>query len=132
MALKPNPNAQYERLFQAAKKARLPYDKEAWLNIAFYLGHQYTEWHDDTGVLRTIPPPPGVTRPIRPVANKIMHFVNQELSTVLQTKPTLDVLPATDDPIDASNAAVARAYLDWLGDVNVCNMDRVMTEACMW
>lgn len=31
-----NPHEQDEALFQRAKSARLPYDKETWMNIAFY------------------------------------------------------------------------------------------------
>lgn len=132
MALTPNPNAQFERLFKAAADARIPYDREAWLNVAFYLGRQYVEWHSGTNVLRAIPHPKGVQRPIRPVANKIMHFVNQELASVLQSRPTADVLPATDEPIDMSNAAVAKAYLDWLTGPQVADFDATLVEACMW
>lgn len=31
MSLIRNPNLEYQQLFDTAKKARLPYDKEAWL-----------------------------------------------------------------------------------------------------
>jgi hypothetical protein len=129
---KPNPNLEYQNLFETAKKARLPYDKECWLNVAFYLGRQYVEWNMAQGTLRAIPTPKNNIKPIRPVANKIMHFVCQELSSVLQSKPTTDVLPATDEPLDASTAAVAKAYLDWLTDPQVCDFDTVLAEAALW
>lgn len=31
-----NPNQRFEDLFHRAKTARLPFDKECWLNIAFF------------------------------------------------------------------------------------------------
>lgn len=36
-----NPNQKFEDLLYKAKVARLPFDKECWLNVAFYLGEQY-------------------------------------------------------------------------------------------
>lgn len=41
-SLLPNPNQKLDRLRYVAEEARRHQDKEAWLNIAFYLGNQYT------------------------------------------------------------------------------------------
>jgi hypothetical protein len=38
---------QLNAMFDEAKKARQPYDAEAWLNLAFFLNEQYVEWPDD-------------------------------------------------------------------------------------
>src|SRR5450755_2628239 len=108
---KRNPNESYQALFELSKKSRLPYDRETWLNLMFYLGEQYTEWADTTMSVRRIERQPNMINSPRPVANKIMHFVNQEHSMVLQTRPSVDVLPASEDPMDISNPNVALAYL---------------------
>lgn len=134
---RPNPNASYEKLFQRAKEERLPYDKEAWLNAAFYLGWHYTEWNDKSQTIqqRALPRDPNTRaemRVPRPVSNKIQHFVLTEHSMALNTRPTVDVLPGSDDPINASNAAVLLAYLNWLADENVADFDRVLSEAVLW
>jgi hypothetical protein len=84
---KKNPNESYQGLFELAKKSRLPYDKEAWLNLMFYLGEQYVEWGDSAMTVRRIQRQPNMKNTPRPVANKIMHFVNQEHNMVLQTRP---------------------------------------------
>src|SRR5438105_4676030 len=81
--LKRNPNQQYQALFEASKRARLPFDKDTWLNIAFYLGEQYVEWADSSSTVRRIPRPEGMENTPRPVANKIMHYVQQEHSMAL-------------------------------------------------
>ena len=36
MPMRANPNQRFEDLFHRAKVARLPFDKECWLNIAFF------------------------------------------------------------------------------------------------
>lgn len=129
---KSNPNQRYQQLFDLAKRARLPYDKEAWLNVSFYLGEQYVEWASDAMTIRRIPRPEGFRHTPRPVSNKIMSFVNQEHATTLQSRPTVDVLPATDDPIDITDANVSLAYLQWLADAQNCDFDAVLADAAMW
>ena len=123
---------EYMKLFEAAKRARLPYDKETWLNVAFYLGEQYVEWSDAASSIRRIPRMDGMNHVPRPVSNKIMHFVQSELANVLQTRPTKDVLPATEDPNDISNANVANAYLEWLQEPQIADFDGELAEAALW
>lgn len=127
-----NPNQRYEELFHRAKEARLPFDKECWLNIAFFLGEQYVEWGDSLSAVRRIDRPPNQKHLPRPVANKIMHFVLDEQASALQNDPTVDVLPASDDPSDISAAKVAKAYLDWLFDENVADFGEQLAIATLW
>ena len=79
-----NPNTRFEELFHKAKTARLPFDKECWLNIAFFLGEQYTEWADSLSTVRRIERPTESEHIPRPVSNKIQYFVLQEHANVLQ------------------------------------------------
>ena len=123
---------QFEQLKHAAAQARLPYDRDVWLNLAFYLDYQYVEWVDNVNTLRIIPRQDDEEDVPRPVVNKIMHFVNQEHAYVLQTKPTVDVLPATDDALDMSETAVALAYLRYLAEPQVGDFESVLSEATMW
>lgn len=127
-----NPNESYEKLRKAAADARRPFDRDVWLNLAFYLDEQYVEWVDDTATLRAIPRPANARNAPRPVANKIMHFAQQEHSFVLANKPTIDVLPATDDPISTSDANVGKAFLTWLAGPQVAAFDDVLADAAIW
>lgn len=129
--LRRSPTAQYEELRYAAAQARLPFDKDSWLNIAFYLDEQYVEWRSDASTIRSIPREAEDQMP-RPVSNKIMHFVCTEHAMALQARPSVDVLPATDDPISISNSAVALAYLRWLADPQVADFDGALSQATLW
>lgn len=127
-----DPLQQLEQLKKAAADARLPFDKDTWLNVAFFLDEQYVEWHADSNAIRQIPRQEGYENTPRPVANKIMHFVAQEHAFALKNKPSVDVLPATEDPVDVYMTAPALAYLRWLGEPEVGNWDETLSEATMW
>lgn len=127
-----DPVQQFEQLKHAAAQARLPYDKDVWLNLAFYLDYQYVEWSGAGSTIQPIPRRMNEEHVPRPVVNKIMHFVNQEHAYVLQTKPTVDVLPATDDPVDMSESQVALAYLRYLSEPQVGDFETVLSESAMW
>ena len=132
MAVFRSPTQEWEKLRKAAADARLPFDKDTWLNLAFYLNEQYVEWNASDRNLRVVPREEGFENVPRPVANKIMHFVAQEHAMALQTRPTIDVLPATDDPVDSSDASVGLSYLRWLTDQNVADLDGELSDATLW
>jgi hypothetical protein len=96
------------------------------------MGEQYVEWADSASTIRRIPRPEGMEHTPRPVANKIKHFVLSQQAKVLETRPTKDVLPATDDPVNISASMVANAYLDWLCEDQIMNWDGVLAQAVLW
>lgn len=132
MARRTNPNASYEKLKEAAAKARLPFEREWWLNLSFYLDEQYVEWHDASNSVRRIPRNKRTPDAPRPVVNKIMHFVQQELASILQDAPIPDVLPETDDYLAQSDSSVAKAYLQMVAEPTQTNFDKQLNTATLW
>lgn len=122
----------YERLKDTAAKARLPFDKDVWLNVAFYLNEHYVEWVDASKSIRRIDRPPDAPNQPRPVVNKIMHFVSQSHASALQDQPTVDVLPASDSVADISAAEVARAYARYVADQQVADLEGALSDAVLW
>lgn len=127
-----NPNEEFEQLRKAAAAARLPFDKDAYLNIAFYLDEQYVEWAAEAATIRRIPREPGSENTPRPVQNKIMHYVLQKHAQTLSARPTADVFPATDDPLAVTDANVSLAYLRWLLDPQQADLDGELSDAALW
>ena len=127
-----NPNTSFDQLKDAAYKARLPYEREWWLNLAFYLGEQYVEWNRDGNTIRRIPRHTRLKDAPRPVVNKIMYFVQQELASVLQDAPIPDVLPETDDWSDQLDTSVAKAYLQMLTEPTMTNFGKQLRTATLW
>ncbi len=130
--LRKNPNEEFDKLKHVAAQARLPFDREGWLNLAFYLDEQYVEWHQDTGNIRRIPRDKRTPNAPRPIVNKIMHFSQQERALALQAKPTVDVLPATDDMMDITDAAVAKSYCQYVAEPINANFLRQLSRAALW
>jgi hypothetical protein len=126
-----SPTQDWERLRTAALQARLPFERDAWLNLAFYLNEQYVEWNKAKAIA-AIPRDPKPQAQPRPIVNKIMHFVQQEHASALQDKPPVDVMPATDDQKDISTAEVAKALLDMQMLPTVANFDRKRRRAVLW
>jgi hypothetical protein len=122
----------FDKLKRAAEAARLPFDREGWLNLAFYLDEQYVTWDDKASSIRRIDRPQNQPNLPRPIVNKIMHYVQQEKAMVLQAKPTVDVMPATDDYMDLSHAGVAKSYLNWVSDPQITNFNRQLGRAVLW
>jgi len=132
MALRSNPNAKFDQLKYTAAQARLPFERDAWLNLAFYLDEQYIEWNDTVGAIRRIAREGPKDKKPRPVINKIMHFVQQEHAMALQDKPSADVLTPTADLPDQSDSAVAGAYVDWVSEPVNANFPRQNSRAHLW
>jgi len=121
-----------DELKEQAKRARQPYDKDALLNLAFYLDYQYVEWNSVDAGIREIPRPPKARNTPRPVSNKIMHFVLKQHASAMEAKPAPDVLPATDDPQDISTASVSLAYLRWLNEPTAADIYTEVSDCSMW
>lgn len=128
------------QLYDEAKHARAPYDAEAWLNIAFFLGEQYVEWPDDPEIkagqaqaaIRRIPRKRGDEDVPRPVFNKIKNYILTAHNETLQDKPAIDVLPANDDFSAAMDADVNKAYLNYVMEPVVTNWDMQLARAALW
>lgn len=116
-----------------AKQARQPFDAEAWLNLAFFLGEQYVEWPEDKDAsIRRIPRKESEEESPRPVLNKIQNYIYTAHSETLQDKPSIDVLPASDDFMAAMDADVNKAYMNYVMEPTVTNWDMQLTDATLW
>jgi hypothetical protein len=127
-------------LLTQARKARRPFDEEAWLNLAFFLGEQYTEWDKQSDNIRRIPRKVqndekgqvDETDLPRPILNKIQHFIYTAHAETLQDKPSADVLPATDDYMAALDQDVNKAYLNYVMEPVNANWDLQLSIATLW
>ena len=134
-----NPNEPYEALKRVGEEARRHQDREAYLNIAFYLNEQYVDFvgaADDSRLARipeaSMPKGDDARTPYGPVINKIMHFVQEQTAYAMQSKPTADVLPANLDYLSLGDANVANAYIQSRTGPEVMNWDRELYDAITW
>lgn len=119
------------------KRSRQPFDAEAWLNMAFFMSEQYTEWSNDDfsaagGHIRRITRKPDEEELPRPVFNKIQNYIYTAHSETLQDKPSMDVLPANDDYSASMDADINKAYLNYVMEPVNADWDMQLSDAALW
>lgn len=131
--------AKLNAMFEEAKRARQPYDAEAWLNVAFFLSEQYVEYPEEDDIkngsaqaIRRIKRGKNEEDTPRPVFNKIQNYIYTAHNETLQDKPSLDVLPANDDFTASMDADVNKAYLNYVMEPVVANWDMQLSRAALW
>lgn len=126
----------WNKLREAARHARLPYERDWWLNVAFTYDEQYSEWSNEIQNVRRIKrdrlPDGTEDRKPRPVANKIKHFAQQQHAFMKQLRPIPEVEPTNEDIIAQSDAEVALGYCVWASTPGVTDFERTLSRAHWW
>lgn len=79
-------------------------ERQWYINIAFFLGHQWLQWDESRGQLYS----PSVPHwRVRLTANLLQPVVRKIVSTIMRQKPIWTVMPATGDEDDVIAARVA-------------------------
>lgn len=130
--------AEVNQKYARAKSGRLTYERQWYLNLAFYFGRQYVQWApsavtgmaiSDSALSRLYEPAAPPWR-VRLVTNKVRAIVRGELSKTIKEKPRGFVIPASTDDQDRIAASAAENIFDacWRG----LTMNRVIRRAEFW
>lgn len=82
------------------KSARSQFERQWYLNMAFYFGRQNVIPQNIKGVGSRLIVPPAPPWRVRMVINKIRPIVRRELSKLTSQKPSASVIPASSDDAD--------------------------------
>lgn len=118
--------------FRDAKSARLSFEREWYMNLAFYFGKHYVQWSNtvaDSGIMRLFEPPVPPWR-VRLVSNKIKPIIRKELAKVLKEKPQPYVIPASTDDDDLAAARAGEALFEHL--TRELLYDRTLRRTMFW
>src|SRR5690242_16227541 len=86
--------------FQKCKNARLPFERQWHLNLAFYSGKQYLSPINLPGQGFRLTSPKAPPWRVRMVINKIRTAARTECSKLTSSKPIPTVIPATTEDED--------------------------------
>lgn len=104
-----------ESMFQRAKNTRLQFEKQWYLNLAFYAGKQYVDWVGTYGSPSTrLVDPPSPKWRVRLVSNQVRRYVRKEHSKATKEDPTGFVLPSSGDESDIMAAKAGDQILEHL------------------
>jgi hypothetical protein len=94
--------------YEQSRKARLPFEREWLVNIAFLQGNQYVYY--DTTLNRLVTPEQPEWR-VRITINRIRPIVKSIIAKILRGRPVLHVLPNTMDDEDIAASKVGKKFL---------------------
>lgn len=100
--------------FTKAKNIRRNFERQWYVNLAFYFGRQYVQWSSTAiGSLNRLYEPAVPPWRVRLVSNKIKPVVRAELAKITKEKPRGFVIPTTTDDADRAAARAAEMYVDY-------------------
>lgn len=101
--------------FPAYKRARAPFERAWYQNMAFALGKHYTEWLNSLNRLVEYPSP---TWRVKLTVNLIFSIWRILLAKILRIEPTLYVLPGTGEETSQQAADIGLKFLQFLWRTN--------------
>jgi len=97
-----------EKFYTTGIEARKPFERQWYLNMAFFLGKQWVTWNTSKGQLEE---PPAPSYRVRLVANRIMPTVLHIVAKLSQNRPVYKVVPNTAESEALNDALVSEKVL---------------------
>src|SRR5215471_21273643 len=126
------PLAAWETRYSKAKMARQQFERQWYVNIAFYFGKQWVTWQYSvmpTSLGQLIEPPANRSR-TRITVNRVRKIIRKELARLNKERVRGFVNPNTTDTVDVSSARAADKLVEYLTDV--CGISDVMKRVDFW
>lgn len=120
-----------ESCFNKAKNNRRSFERQWYLNLAFYFGRQYVQWNSTAlGTTNKLYEPPAPPWRVRLISNKIKPIIRAELAKITKEKPRGFVIPRTTDSTDLFAARAAEGLAQFFWDEK--KLQRVIRRAEFW
>lgn len=102
--------AYLEQQYNACKQDRIVFERQWYINIAFYFGKQYVQWAPgiNNNLTRLYEPPAPRWR-VRLITNKIKPIVRREIAKFTKEKPQFYALPNSSEDADVAAAKAAES-----------------------
>lgn len=112
------------------KNARSQFERQWYLNMAFYFGRQNVIPQNVKGVGTRLIVPPAPPWRVRMVVNKIRPIVRRELSKLTSQKPSASVIPASSDDQDLFAAQAGEQI--WESMYYGKDLKQIVRQAVWW
>ncbi len=116
-----------ENFHDEGLKVRRGYERQWYINMAYFLDHQWLTWNNTK---RALEKPLVPSWRARVTVNKIKPNVLHILSKLVQNKPAYIVLPATSEDADQNKAKTSKKVQEYLHRIN--QMDALNQRLVLW
>lgn len=124
--------AYYESQLKLAQGDRAPYERQWWLNLAFYMGKHWFQWVGENSIdSAKLIEPKRDPWTVRLTTNHVRKHVRPEIARLNAEKPRGYIVPATSDDDDTAGARAAEAIHSYLTE-GVIDIDSLMWRADFW
>src|SRR5262252_6848509 len=120
-----------DNLFARAKRMREPFERQWYMNLAFYFGRQYVQWlTPSTQNIARLYEPAAPTWRVRLVSNKCRPLIRNEVSKLTKEEPQSFVRPRGSDDDDLQAARAAEMISEY--EMDELHYNRVLRRSVFW
>ena len=120
-----------DNLFARAKRMREPFERQWYMNLAFYFGRQYVQWlTPSTQNIARLYEPAAPTWRVRLVSNKCRPLIRNEVSKLTKEEPQSYVRPRGSDDADLQAARAAQMIAEY--EMDELRYNRILRRAVFW
>lgn len=120
-----------DTMFNRSKQARIPFERQWYLNMAFYFGKQWVTWSPGiAGDYTRLYEPKAPSWRVRLITNRIRPIIRKELAKVTKENPQAFVIPASSDDDDLAAAHAGEAIYEHLS--RVVELRKIFRRAEFW
>jgi hypothetical protein len=113
--------------YKDASEAKMSWENQAYINIAFLLGYQWLNWDDGTGFIEIAADP---EQRYHLVHNLIQPAVRTQVSRIIAHKPWVTCLPTTAEQDDVDAARLGTKLLEfWRRKLMTSTLE---VDFCTW
>lgn len=116
-----------------ARSDRIPFERQWYINLAFFAGRQWIEWAGNSGDFdfARLSEPPKKRHITRLTSNKVRTRMLRTMSKLSQERPRSFVQPSTSDNGDIAGSKAAEKIVEWVTTEQV-ELDAVMSQVDFW
>jgi len=123
--------AKLNNMFSACRQARVPFERQWYMNMAFFFGKQYVVWAPGAaGSVTRLYEPPAPQWRVRMVINKVRPNVRFELTKITKEQPQTYVIPGSTEEADVAAARAGEHIVEY--EMRELNYDRILRRATFW
>lgn len=120
-----------EKMFTTCRNARVQFERQWYMNMAFFFGKQYVVWAPGAaGAVTRLYEPHAPKWRVRMVINKIRPGVRFELTKITKEKPSMYVIPASTEDQDIAAARAGEQIVEY--ELRELSYDRIVRRAAFW
>lgn len=118
-------------MYNSCRSARIPFERQWYMNLAFFFGKQYVVWAPGAaGSITRMYEPPAPKWRVRLIINKVRPNIRFELTKVTKEQPQMYVIPASTEEADVSAARAAEQIVEY--ELREIGFNKIIRRSAFW